>query len=433
MNEIDILKSIADNLSVRNSSAALNNYLVLCNNIKFVNDLFVDAINSLTAICKDIEHEFSSDLLLKEELKDPDNPLYYFKRIIPRILLNDVSILEKFSLVTSPDNREGITLEEIYKLGKDFTDYNNLVTTVRQVIDGLVLDSYQLVKLDPKETNYHVLESLNSFSKYATKSIRKAFFNTEIENSIAEFNKLSYKNRLNSSITRCANKTFGDKLDFLFTQLRLATEGQFKGELKNIFKFASEFTHVGYVSTFFSSTSGAEVIFGDEIGPYLPSTENFSELKYQLLETTLKFLGKLYLPALIYSLKKLFKDEVSLEYEKSINEVIEHILKGLQTRNNKYYFFIVKNLIESSEVIDLNCRCGTVNKWTPPHDMMRAYCKGCGSEFSFLVLEGDPGYIITSDGPVKVIGSNAPDLDELPLECQIELIKQTEELIKSQK
>jgi hypothetical protein len=65
--------------------------------------------------------------------------------------------------------------------------------------------------------------------------------------------------------------------------------------------------------------------------------------------------------------------------------------------------------------------------------MMRAYCKGCGSEFSFLELEGDPGYIITSDGPVKVIGSSAPDLDELPLEVQMELIKQTEELIKSKK
>ncbi len=39
MNEIDILKSIAENLSERKSTAALNNYEVLCNNIEYVNDL----------------------------------------------------------------------------------------------------------------------------------------------------------------------------------------------------------------------------------------------------------------------------------------------------------------------------------------------------------------------------------------------------------
>ena len=35
----------------------------------------------------------------------------------------------------------------------------------------MVSDSYQLYLLDPKSFNYHVLVSLNSFSKYATKSL----------------------------------------------------------------------------------------------------------------------------------------------------------------------------------------------------------------------------------------------------------------------
>jgi hypothetical protein len=50
MNEIDILKSIADNLSERKSTAALNNYEVLCNNIKYVNDLLDRGVNSLKTI-----------------------------------------------------------------------------------------------------------------------------------------------------------------------------------------------------------------------------------------------------------------------------------------------------------------------------------------------------------------------------------------------
>lgn len=38
-------------------------------------------------------------------------------------------------------------------------------------------------------------------------------------------------------------------------------------------------------------------------------------------------------------------------------------------------------------------------------------------------MEGDPGYILTSSGLVKVIGSSVPDFDKLPLEEQIDLIK----------
>ena len=44
-------------------------------------------------------------------------------------------------------------------------------------------------------------------------------------------------------------------------------------------------------------------------------------------------------------------------------------------------------------------------------------------------MEGDPGYIITSNGPVKVIGSSVPDFNELSVEEQNNLIKKCEEVI----
>ena len=44
MNEIDILKKIASNLTERKSTAALSNYDVLCNNISFVHGLFEKGI-----------------------------------------------------------------------------------------------------------------------------------------------------------------------------------------------------------------------------------------------------------------------------------------------------------------------------------------------------------------------------------------------------
>ena len=43
-------------------------------------------------------------------------------------------------------------------------------------------------------------------------------------------------------------------------------------------------------------------------------------------------------------------------------------------------------------------------------------------------MAGDPGYIITSNGPAKVIGSSAPDFDDLPIEKRIEILKQCAEV-----
>lgn len=433
MNDLDILKSISENLSERKSSAALNNYLVLCNNIKYVNDLFQYGIKSFSAIQNQIDTSLQTESFIKNDLKDSTNPLYYFRKIIPRIILNDISVSEKFAIYTMPDNREGITVENVGKLSKQFIDYNNLVTSTRQFIDSMVSDAYQLAILESKETNYQVLVSLNSFNKYATKSIRQALFNKDIEDSLREFEKLNYNQWANSAITKCANKTFGEKVDFLFSTLNITSENNLKDELKNLFKFSSEFTHIGYVSTFFSSSSGAEVIFGDEVSPYLPSTENFSELKYEILETAVNFFGKVYLPALLHSFNKVFELDTYKLFEKSLGKIISNLLGGMKTRNNQYYFFIRQGMIGSSEVIDLTCMCNTTNYWSPPHDLSNIYCKNCGSKFNLLEIEGDPGYIITSNGPVKVIGSSVPDFDKLPHEKKLELLKKVEELFQSNK
>ena len=129
--------------------------------------------------------------------------------------------------------------------------------------------------------SFQVLVSLNSFNKYATKSIKHGIFNTAIQDSLNEFEALGYNERVRgqeSAITKCDKKTFGEKVDFLFDGLGLSAETDFKEELKNLFSFSSEFTHIGYVSTFFTSSDMSEVIFTDSVSPYLPSTENFSEL-----------------------------------------------------------------------------------------------------------------------------------------------------------
>ena len=115
-----------------------------------------------------MEIAYNNDNFVAEDFKDNSKEGYYFRTIIPHIVLNDINVIRKFIYYTQPDNRIGITVETVGKLKKDFLDFNNLLTSARQFIDSLVSDAYQLILLDPKEINFHVLTSLNSFNKYAT-------------------------------------------------------------------------------------------------------------------------------------------------------------------------------------------------------------------------------------------------------------------------
>jgi hypothetical protein len=310
-------------------------------------------------------------------------------------------------------------------------DYNKLVTATRQFIDSVVTDAYQIQLLEPKEFNYHALLSLNSFEKYATKSIRQGLFNEDIEDALTEFRNLTFREWRNSSITQCQHPSFANKVDFLFAQLNKTSneDAILKNEIKNIFKFSSEFTHIGYISTFFTSQSGSQPIFGGEKSPYLPSTENFSELKYQILESSINFIFQIYLPCVSACINKIVLPEHTISIQHNIQNLIHLLEHGIKTRNNSYYFFVLSSLIGSGETIELPCMCGYTNSWKPPHNDSELFCMGCGSSFNLMAMEGDSGYIITSNGPAKVIGSSVPDFQDLPKEEQQELLKKVSECI----
>lgn len=412
MNELEAIKIVAESLSERKAQAALSNYQVLTNNINYINSVFRESLSWLSIVSEGIKASLEDDSLASPEAKDDSCPLYYFRKIIPRIINNGIQICEKFQGHTLADERSGIAVENVYLMHKSFADYSELVTTTRQIVDSLVSDAYQMVCLGPKSLNYHVLSSLSSFEKYATKSIWHSIADDELTKLLSEFNSLKFRDRANSQISQCSHDTFAKKLDYLFLQLRIS-EDALKNDLNNIFKFSSEFTHVGYVSTMFSGTYDFECILGDETGPYLPSTENFSELKYRILETAILLYSKIYLPSLQHALGKLMGN-FSGRISQKIAVLIDAMNKGIRTRNNQYYFFIRTGIIGSNKNVKLPCRCREIRIWTPPHDSSELFCRKCGSSFNLIEMEGDPGYIITSEGPVKVIGSSVPDLDKLP-------------------
>ncbi|MFZ3114993.1 MAG: hypothetical protein WA133_01015 [Syntrophales bacterium] len=429
MNEIDVLKKIASNLTERKNSAALSNYRVLCSNIAFLNKAFANAIGKLRGLHKQIESSLTNDSHLNPQYKSGTD-LNAFVPIVSRLQLNSFSVFEKLAALTVPDERAHITLESVSALSRGFDDYNDLVTATRQYIDSIVSDSYQLYLLDPKSFNYHVLVSLNSFSKYATKSLAHALFNTEVESALNEFGTIKFKDWTKSHITECNHSTFSQKVDFLFSVLGAPTDPELPDDLKNLFKFSSEFTHIGYTSTFFTSTAGAEVIFGDDDGPYLPSTENFSELKYEVLETACKALLATYIPSLVQCLEKLMLKSQAEKFSALLHQNAAALSDAIATRNSKYFFFIKTGLIGSSAAIPLTCMCGETRTWVPPHARTELFCTSCGSSFQLLEVDGDGGYIITSNGPAKIIGANVPDFRDLPMAEQIKLLKQCEEAAK---
>lgn len=428
MTEHEILSSIARNLSERKRTTALNNYEVLGNNIKYVNELLKHAIVEFAVIQSSAVECFKNPAVLNEAFKE-SNVLAPFTKIVPRIIANGLAILEKFALNTEPDDRSDVSLDSLNKLQRGFMEYNNLVTAARQIVDSLVSDGYQLYLLDSKSANYHVLVSLNSFDKFVTASIRDALFTKEIVDALAEFRKLDYKKWASSHITKCAQPTFANKVDFLFEQIGLSSENSFKDEIKDLFKFSSEFTHIGYVSTFFTSSLESEVILGDDIGPYLPSAENFSELKYKILETVTSLFAKLYIPVLASMIGKIITQDTAKDYLLRLSNLASKMQEQIKTRNNKYYFFIKSGLIGSDKIIDLKCQCGTTKSWKTPHDLNSLYCATCGSHFNLLEVEGESGYIITSAGPIKVIGSDVPDFHKLPIEEQNRMMKEAKALI----
>jgi len=425
MNEIDILKKISSNLTDRKNSAALSNYRVLCSNIAFLNEAFIKAIGALRFLHGEIESSLKNDSVLNSKYKSGTD-LHAFVPIVSRLQLNSFSVFEKLATLTTPDERAHVDVENVSSLSRGFDDYNNLVTATRQYIDSIISDSYQLYLLDPKSFNYHVLVSLNSFSKYATKSLAHALFNSEVESALNEFETIKFNDWKKSHITECNHTTFGQKVDFLFSVLGAPSDPDLPDDLKNIFKFSSEFTHIGYVSTFFTSTVGAEVIFGDDDGPYLPSTETLSELKYEILETACKVLVATYIPSLIKCLGKLMLKLQAEKLAAPLRLTIDELSKAIGSRNSKYYFFIKAGLVGSATSIPLTCICGCTKIWAQPHATTELYCDSCGSSFQLLEVGGDGGYIITSNGPVKIIGTNVPDFCDLPLAEQIKLLQQCE-------
>ena len=119
------------------------------------------------------------------------------------------------------------------------------------------------------------------------------------------------------------------------------------------------------------------------------------------------------------------------KFSASLHLAGKALSEAIASRNSKYFFFVKTGLIGSTTSIPLTCMCGKTKTWTPPHASTELYCDSCGSSFQLLEVDGDGGYIITSNGPAKIIGANVPDFRDLPMAEQIKLLQQCEDASKA--
>jgi hypothetical protein len=211
MNENDILDRIAKNLSEKKHVACLSDYEVLCNNITFLFIAFANFLFDYKEIVKDIENILKDNINVQNDFKSGQNKAP-FTILVPSLLNLLTCLFNKFEILSMPE-KEVFDQTNVSELHKGFMEYNSLITSIRQIVDNVVQVSYQLSLLETKEFNYLVLSSLNSFEKYATKSMRNGFFNQDIDDILTAFRNLDWKQIKNSTITKCQSKTFNSKVN----------------------------------------------------------------------------------------------------------------------------------------------------------------------------------------------------------------------------
>ncbi len=123
MNEFDILKKLASNLTERKSVAALSNYEVLCSNISFSHDLLGKGIRFLKHIVSTIKCTLNKNDSLRLEYQS-GNDLNPFTALVPSLLSNDLEAINKLSLHTEPDNRDDVDVDNVWRLHRGFVEYH---------------------------------------------------------------------------------------------------------------------------------------------------------------------------------------------------------------------------------------------------------------------------------------------------------------------
>lgn len=108
------------------------------------------------------------------------------------------------------------------------------------------------------------------------------------------------------------------------------------------------------------------------------------------------------------------------------------------------YTFVAGGALENDDTFNVKCNCGGDAPIRPKStagygfskkgpeikvvDKIDSVCGSCGTKITATVLEGDPGYLLTSNGGVESLflpqGSTSPPVSELSPQERAAIIKE---------
>ena len=404
-----VLSVITRNLTKVKSRAAVGHYDSRRIWVARLNESLNQSVEALSHL----EKRVAKLLMSKRNLSSAaltSKSLMEFRKIVPAILRNQVSVVSRLAY--------GTRAEPIYTLkgktnpSKTFDDFSELATITRQYVDSTIQDAYQLVMLDSKEFNFHVLNSLHSFVHLAPRGLQIPFTSKELVDIVEWFDQLSWKQRKKSSATSCQKERFGEKVDFLVTTLKPQFDLGVDTAAKATFRFCSEFTHVGYVSTLVTSADLGEFYMASADGVFFASTENYVELNYRLLKGAYLIFADIYLRAVGYATSIMLSDKAYAKVAGLIEKDIARSRKVIKSTGFQLTQFIAREYVRRPKTLRAKCICGEYREWNATDDWFN-FCRNCGTKYGVIEWPQDIGYVITPQGPCDVVGSIHPPIDDL--------------------
>jgi len=414
---------IAANLTSIKSSAALSHYPSLRIQTANLNRILLSSVEETTDALAGMSSLLGDDSAVTEEFRAPGTALSHFRRIGPRIVGNFLLIARKLAKATPPEPK--LTLAQAMLLKGSFEDFCDLCTAVRQFVDTLVECSYQLCVLDPAYLNYKVLESLASFVVVAPASLQTPIYSRELEVVVQEYVRMNSKTRKNSDFTLASHEQFPQRVDFLCNMLSPSYHQNVRGNLNSVFKFCSDFAHVGYVSTLVVGSEAGQVYMGSAEDVFYPRSENFAELKLQLLRECALFYGDIFLRALKSFLARLLGaagDEVAGR----VSEEQSKLFRALSFTYRTLVEPIREGLVGGEDAIRYDCNCGGHIEWPSPHSDWDNYCPECGARFVMHEVPANVEYVISASGAGDVTGGTATKIRDLPERLRQKLTRLSE-------
>lgn len=392
-----LLYALARNIEQRPYWVMQTRYRALLNMNTRLLLAYEEALGLLTSVADRLASALSDSTL---DLADPGSSLGYVFAISLR---NDIVVCKSLCGDLTRHDHVPKPPSEVAQLERSYQDFNSLLVAARQFADALSLSAYLYHRCDIPATNYALLSSLLSFMRFAPESFAGvALHDSNMERLIRDYSVLKPYQRAKLKACELEHPSFRSRMHWLGSTM-------FKNErrdqrLIDLYEFASEFTHVGLLSTLLA-TRRSSVISGDGTGlAYLPSTLAFLEVAFEVADTTLAFYCSTYATTL-GTLAQSFFPDVAAGYVQTLRDVVER-MAVIDSMGRLYKYFTTVTVCR--QPYRAQCPCGSALELILGAS---ALCESCGSAFEPIVLGPGGSAIRGGAGPIAILGSPNPPPD----------------------